>query len=261
MTCLEMDAALFGDELSADARQHLASCPRCAALVNAFSGQAPSGFEAASLAATRHRILDDLAPVRPMAPEGLYASIFLFIAACMATVAALLKGVRGLPVLSGLQAAVIFGLILVLLLVASFAVALDMRPGARGIRSTWLVIAALAGMEVVFLALFHDYDAGRFLHSGLGCFSLGASCAAVTALLACIPLRRGYVVAPVSTGAAIGALAGLAGLAALELHCPILKVPHIVIWHGGVLAASIAVGALIGKFQKGRRSQPRSAIR
>jgi hypothetical protein len=205
--------------------------------------------DAAAIDRARRQIPESLAPVRPMAPDGLYASMFLLIAGAVAALWAGLTGVRGLALLAAGQAAAVFGVVLALLLLAAFAVALDMRPGARTVRGVVVFGVAIAATEVVFLALFHDYAMGQFVANGVKCLGLGLSASAMTGVLAWLVLRRGYVVAPVSTGAAVGALAGLAGLAVLELHCPILTVPHIAVWHAGVLAASVGVGALVGKLR------------
>ena len=51
---------------------------------------------------------------------------------------------------------------------------------------------------------------------------------------------------PVPAGASIGAVAGLTGLTALEIHCPILTIPHVAVWHAGIFVVSVAAGALIG---------------
>jgi hypothetical protein len=246
VTCLEMNGILSGGGLTAEARQHLAACPRCRALSEALSAAPAYKVDAAVLNRARGQILQSLAPVRPLPPAGAFASLFLSIAGAMAVAAAAFARVRGLTSLSGSQAAVVFGLLLALLLGTSFVVALDMRPGARTVRGMVVFLVAIGAVEAAFLMLFHDYEAGRFLHWGWACFRMGALCAAATGAIAWVILRRGYVVAPASTGASVGALAGLAGLAALELHCPILNVPHLAIWHAGVLAASVAVGAAIG---------------
>jgi hypothetical protein len=70
-------------------------------------------------------------------------------------------------------------------------------------------------------------------------------------------VRRGYVLNPVSAGAVIGCIAGLAGLTALEIHCPILTIPHVAVWHVAVVAISAAAGALGGFATRalGRRAQ------
>lgn len=42
-------------------------------------------------------------------------------------------------------------------------------------------------------------------------------------------------------------LAGLTGIAMLELHCPILKAPHIMFWHVEVVWVSGIGGWLVGR--------------
>lgn len=248
MNCRDMDAALLaGGELSGEARDHMAQCANCRALAGALGDTVSYAVDDAALNRVRGQILETLTPVRPIAPAGAFALLFLLIAAALAAGIASLAGLHGLPVLTPVQGVLVFGTLLALLALASFAVARDMRPGARTVRGIVVFALALAAMEGVFLTLFHDYAMGQFVHSGIACFRMGMACAAVTALLVWVPLRRGYVVAPVSTGAAIGALAGLAGLAALELHCPILLVLHLAVWHAGVLVASAGIGALVGR--------------
>jgi hypothetical protein len=246
VTCGEMDAVLSGGAMTAEARQHMAGCSRCRALSQALSAEPAYTVDAAVLNRARGQILQGLSPVRPLPPAGAFASLLLSMAGAIAVAAAALTRVLGLRSLSGGQAAVVFGLLLALLLGASFVVALDMRPGARTVRGMVVFLAAMGAIEAAFLTLFHDYEAGSFVHSGWVCFRMGLACAAATGAIAWLIVRRGYVVAPVSTGASVGALAGLTGLAALELHCPILNVPHLAIWHAGVLAASVAVGAAVG---------------
>jgi hypothetical protein len=198
----------------------------------------------------RAEVLGDLQPVRPLPADGVSAAIFLAIALVLAAATAWLKGILGPARLSPPQIAAVFGCLLGLLLLSAFALARDMRPGARSLRGCWIFAIALGATEAVFLALFHDYTPGRFLHWGFGCFRMGIGCAAVTALLASLGIRRGYIVARSTTGATIGALAGLAGLTALELHCPIQNIPHLAIWHAGVLVASIVIGAAAGQFSR-----------
>lgn len=244
MTCQEMD--FRGGSRSPEVLRHLAECDACRALAAAL--EAPTqGVDRAALEGVRAQIFADLKPVRPLAPVSAFAGIFLFAAGVLACATASLKGFYGPPALSAVQGTAILGALGALLVWAAYTVALGMRPGARVASGVKLFAVALGVMELAFLALFHDYTPGRFVHWGLGCFRMGIACAAVTALAASLAVRRGYVVARVSTGAAIGGLAGLAGLAALELHCPILNVPHLAIWHAGVLVASAGIGAAVGR--------------
>jgi hypothetical protein len=129
---------------------------------------------------------------------------------------------------------------------AAVTTAQHMRPGAKSLRGAVLFLIALVAVEAAFFALFHDYNMGRFVHWGSACLRAGLWCALPAGVLVWLLLRRGYAVAPVSTGAAVGVVAGLAGLTALQLHCPILTIPHMAVWHGGILMGSVAAGAGVG---------------
>jgi hypothetical protein len=247
MNCEQMDALLFsGGELSQDAREHLSTCAGCRALAGALGDNVEYAVDPATLQRARAQIPAELAPVKPLASSGTFATLFLFVAGAMAAAAAWLKGFYGLRVLTVVQEVAIFAVLAALLGLAAFALAGDMRPGARTVRGIMIFGLAFGAMELVFLALFSNYALGRFVHQGMGCFKMGMSCAAATAVLMWLAARKGYIVAPVSTGATLGALAGLAGVTALELHCPVLLVPHVAVWHTGVLVASAALGAAAG---------------
>jgi hypothetical protein len=59
-------------------------------------------------------------------------------------------------------------------------------------------------------------------------------------------LRRGFAVDPRAAGLAAGSLAGLAGVAMLELHCANFEAPHVMLWHTAVIwvaAAAATIGA------------------
>lgn len=250
MTCREIDEALVslaGRELPKPAQEHLASCEKCRNLVTAMT-DAGAGYELAPgvLEQLRESIPTPLARVRPLAPAGVFVALILLVIAGAAMGGAEQLRVLGWPVLSPVARALIFGMLMILSAVAAFATAAQMRPGARTIRSGILFGLAFLGMEAVFFLVFHDYSLGRFFHWGMGCLRSGLLCAIPAGVLVWLLVRRGYVVAPVSAGSAIGAVAGLTGLSALELHCPILTIPHVAIWHVAVVAVSVALGALGG---------------
>ncbi len=260
MTCREMDDLLIaGGDLPAAAREHLAGCEQCRALAGAMGDEAAYTLEPGLVERTSARIPLDFAAVKPLAPAQFYAALFLFVSLAIGGLIGWKKGLYGLPRLNGGQAAVIFGILGILFVLAAFALARDMRPGARSLAGGTIFLLGLGSIEAAFLGLFSDYHMGPFLHQGLGCFGLGMSCSMLTALAGWAALRRGYIVAPVSTGAVLGALAGLSGLTALELHCPVLLVPHLAIWHTAVFAASTGLGAAGGWFFRNRNLRPTTA--
>jgi hypothetical protein len=257
MTCRKMDGMLIsasgGAELPEEAREHIESCPGCRALIAALSSaHAPQPVETAVLDRIRQPAISMLTPVRPLAPVGVFVAAFVIIFGVIAVAGALRLGVYGLPALTLIQRVAIFPVLMALAVLTAFAAARRMRPGARTIGSGVVFTVSLIAIEAVFLSLFHDYSVGRFLRWGTGCLRAGLLCAVPTALLVWLLVRRGYIVAPVSTGAAIGSVAGMTGLTALELHCPILTIPHVAIWHVGVLVVSIGAGAMAGWLARSR---------
>ena len=51
-----------------------------------------------------------------------------------------------------------------------------------------------------------------------------------------------------SAGLAAGTLAGLAGVIALELHCPNFRAMHVMVWHTIVILVSASLGGLSGSW-------------
>lgn len=255
MNCEQMDALLFsGGELPLEAREHLETCASCRALAGALGDNVDYTVDAAALQRAQASIPAELSPVRPLAPSRAFAFLFLSVAGAIAGGAAWLKGFYGIRALSLVQGLVIFAVLAALLGLAAFALAGEMRPGARTVRGLVIFGLAFGAMELVFLTLFSDYALGQFVAQGMPCFKMGMSCAVATAALVWLGVRKGYIVAPVSAGATIGALSGLVGLTTLELHCPLQLVPHVTVWHGGVLVASAGLGAAAGWAARWKRA-------
>ena len=255
MNCEQMDALLFsGGELPPDARQHLETCASCRALAGALGDNVDYSIAPATLQRAQSLIPAELAPVKPLARPQAFASLFLLAAGAIAGGAAWWKGFYGIRALTLVHGLVIFAVLAALLGLAAYALAGDMRPGARTVRGLVIFGLAFGAMELVFLTLFSDYALGQFVQQGIPCFKMGMSCAVATAALVWLAVRKGYIVAPVSTGATIGALSGLAGVTALELHCPLQLVPHVMVWHAGVLVASAGLGAAAGWAARWKRA-------
>jgi hypothetical protein len=250
MTCREVGEALLtgahGD-LPTAAQEHLASCENCrkVATVIVRDGD-PYELPPSVLERVRGSIPASFGSVQPLAPEGLFVTLFLLIFAGIAIGGAELLGISGWPILSPAARVLISTVFLALSVLAAFATAQQMRPGGRTIRSGILFIAIFVAMETVFFLVFHDYSMGRFVRAGMVCLVAGLLCALPAGVLVWLLVRRGYILAPVSAGCAVGAMAGLSGVFALELHCPILTVPHAAIWHTAVLAVSVTLGATGG---------------
>ena len=89
-----------------------------------------------------------------------------------------------------------------------------------------------------------DDRTAEFIAQGVPCLRAGLLHAIPASLAAWWILRRGFAVKPVAAGLATGTLAGLAGVAMLELHCPNFEAPHLMVWHIAVIPVSAALVAL-----------------
>jgi hypothetical protein len=250
MTCREVDEALIaraGDELPPRVREHLSNCDSCRKLASAMaSAGSPSAFPAGVRDRVHNSIPSTFARVQPLAPAALWIVLFLLLFAAIGVGAAARFGIYGWPVLSMAARILIFSVLLAVSVWAAFVTAKQMRPGSRTTRSGVLLLLTLLAMETLLFLIFDDYSLGQFFRAGLRCLGLGMLTAVPAGIVVWLLARRGYILAPISAGCSIGALAGLTGLFALELHCPILTIPHVAIWHVAVVAISAALGAAGG---------------
>ena len=140
----------------------------------------------------------------------------------------------------------IFPALGVFLWLAAAAWVAENIPGSRRRVSTIaLLLVATMTILTIFAGLFRDYRTDHFVSAGIACLLTGLLHAIPAALLGWLVLRRGFAVDSAAAGLAAGTLAGLAGVAMLELHCPNFQAMHILIWHTAVLPVSAAAGALL----------------
>jgi hypothetical protein len=88
---------------------------------------------------------------------------------------------------------------------------------------------------VAFALAFSAWSAEHFVAQGIVCLKAGVVMALPAAAGIWLLLRRAYAVNPTAAGFVRGTLAGLAGVAMLELHCPLFEAPHAIVWHIAVL--------------------------
>jgi hypothetical protein len=187
-----------------------------------------------------------LQPVRPMAPPWILALALVSISAGIAFVAAWLMGFYGIRKLGGAEIIAIFSALGIFMwLVATMSVAEIMPGSRRWIDPARLLVIVMIGWLAVDAVLFRDYDMSSFMTQGWPCLRAGLTVAIPTGAASWLALRRGFAVDPASAGLAAGTLAGMAGLAMLELHCPNFRAPHVMVWHTAVVPVSAVVGTLV----------------
>jgi hypothetical protein len=133
----------------------------------------------------------------------------------------------------------------------SIATVQEIIPGSKhrtNAIATILVPTLLLALLVS--VLFHNFNLNGFVSLGIPCFRLGVVCAAISAALLCLFLRKGLFATPILAGATVGLFAGLVGIAVLALHCPIENSAHILVWHLGAMVVAGTGGAAVGDLRR-----------
>lgn len=128
-----------------------------------------------------------------------------------------------------------------------------LRPRARGLpapvravqHAIWIVPAIYAITVLITASPSGDPPLGWATIRG--CLSLSAVMAAGPLLAAAVILRRSFLSASGSRGAAVGALAGLAGSFGIHVHCPIPSVDHLLAAHAPAILLGALAGAAFGR--------------
>jgi len=181
-------------------------------------------------------VVADLKPVRPLAPAGVYVVAFagIFVAACAISWRYVL-GQHGWEALSSLQRYLIFAPLIAAVVLLVFSIVRQMTPAGKYTRVTALLAAGVFLLLLLLMTLiFHPVPEADFAYDALVCFRAGMLFAIPTGVLFWLLLWRSAALSPSLTGATAGGLAGLTGLAVLEIHCPNLNVYHIVAAHVSV---------------------------
>ena len=199
-------------------------------------------------------LVADLRPVRPLAPDSVYLAGFagIFLAVCIA--GCYIVGRYGWHALSELQRIAVFVPLVASTVLLAFSLVRQMRPAAKYARSSALVSGALFILLLPIMALlFQPAQESAFVRHGLVCFRTGMVFAIPAAFFFALLLLRGAALSPTLTGATAGGLAGLVGLAVLEIHCPDLNVYHIVVWHLSVVVVCVLAGFVFSSVTFRRR--------
>ncbi|MGO9261789.1 MAG: NrsF family protein [Bryobacteraceae bacterium] len=187
-----------------------------------------------------------LRPVRPLAPSWILAGGLVLICASVAVAGAMVLGPYGVRKMSAAEIGLIFSVLGILIWLAATLCVAEAIPGSRRPVTPWVLgVSGCIGLAAVFGLLFHDYRTERFISQGVACLTAGLVQALPASVAAWLLLRRGFAVNSIAAGFAKGALAGLAGVTMLELHCPNFEAPHVMVWHIAVLPISGAVGMLV----------------
>jgi hypothetical protein len=200
-------------------------------------------------------LVADLKPVRPLAPAGVYLAAFcaVFVAGCIASWF-YFTGQSGWEALSNLQKILVFVPLCSIAALLIFSVVRQMTPAAKYARTTALFAAAVFLLLLVFMTLiFRPVQESAFISTGLICLRNGMTFAIPVAFVFALLLLRGAQLSPLLTGATAGGLAGLVGMAVLEIHCPNLNIYHILVWHVSVVLVCVIGGTVLSSVTFRRR--------
>jgi hypothetical protein len=192
-------------------------------------------------------VLQDLKPVKPIAPTFAFLAAFGIIFLAVAVVGSFQLRAFGWGVLSIPQRVVVFASLAAGTGLLASSMVRQMFPGSKHHVSPGLLpVGVLALLTLTAAAVFQPKVEFAFVSNGLSCLRAGLSYAIPGALLLWLVLRRGAILSPKLTTATAGGFAGLIGLTVLEVHCPILNRYHILVWHMGVVLLSMLGGLSLG---------------
>ena len=256
MNCRDIIRVLAaGRELNAAAREHVSSCPRCTALLQAtaFAGEAAPLTDAV-LDRFTGTLTADLRPVQPIRPAW-YGLAFLGFAILAVITGVLLLGSRGWRLATPLQEWwIVPGLVLTAISIPAVLARL-MVPGSRlriRVRDLLALMVCWFALAAPIVYPVRMYPA--FAKSAVACLFIGLGFAAAVAVLTWITLHRGFVTSPRLAALAAGALGGTSSLALQVIYCPHLDTGHFAIAHFGSFFLGIVLGGLVLWRLRGRQS-------
>jgi hypothetical protein len=186
-----------------------------------------------------------LRPVRPLTSLWLLTAGLVFLCSAFAVAAAAHAGFDGIEKMASWQRALIFATLTALTILFANQFARSMTPGRRLLVSTASLFATgILALLAAFAISFPDHHVDHFVSAGVACLITGLLHALPAGLFLWLLLRRGFAIRPVTAGWIAGALAGLAGVGVLELHCVNFQAAHVLLWHTAVIPTAAALGAI-----------------
>jgi hypothetical protein len=236
-------------EFSGQARRHLAECERCRKLHGWLTLEEwPEAVPPQTGDEIRRRIRSSLEPVSPQPAVRILAARFVAVFLLFVLPAIGMMGIAGaqrinLAQLAGIIAVLASGVVLL-----SASLGWQMTPGSLHRVAPRGVAPILAAGFLTGIALLFPWQApDAFWARGWTCLRAGLLMALPAALAVWLLARRGAVLGAAAVGGTVGGFAGLLGATVLQFTCSLQNANHLLVWHGGVLVASIATGALIAR--------------
>ena len=261
--CGQVDAALKAsiaadrEPLPAELAGHIQHCNRCNTLHRLFAADVPPALVPRNLeAAVLSTITSSLSPVRPICSTMQSTVTIVGAILVLGIIAVAWMRPAGANAMSIAQTALITSVLVIGLVFASRALALQMRPGS----AAWL-----SGKQPIFFQalsfplltglLFPWSMTDHYLARGIHCLVIGLMLAVPGSAITMVVIRRGVFLNGFLAGATVGGIGGWLALGILQYTCEYQNVGHLVVWHGTVLLVTTLIGALLGRgLDHGRRS-------
>jgi hypothetical protein len=211
--------------------------------IDAAIRRTPNAVSAELLQNITAQIGSSLEPVQAVPPAWVLVTALVASVIGVAAAGAGILGLFGIRAMSiGAATAVFCSLGVFTVLAAATCVQLGIPGSRKWVRPSVLLATAALALVALFATCFDNYDTEDFLAQGIRCLVAGLISAVPAALLTSLILRRCFPLDAGATMLVCGTLAGLAGVTMLELHCPKLLAPHLIVWHTAVLLVSAATG-------------------
>jgi hypothetical protein len=200
----------------------------------------------------RERIARDLKPVHPLRPPLVRALVLVPLAATIVIAVPALHFFRSDMAAIGFLRAWGFSIGQAIAGIVIVAAALRESIPGRSLRLS--VVAAIVACGAVVPAALLDLTSttftvgpppGQALTDGVACFRTSAAAALPALMLAAFLAARALPARPSVAGALYGLGAGLIADAGLRLYCEYSQPEHVLLAHGGAIAASIVAGVVL----------------
>jgi len=251
MTCQELSTILserplaaLPPELRTQVEEHLATCSGCRRLAETIDGiqrmPVPQSFFAPQ----------EMAPVRPMPSRLWFIAIAIALPIFLAAVGVMWKGAFGWSALPAETATLYVILSAVALAALGIGFYRQFKPGARDIIDGRAAAGIVLVGVIAFAAVEFGWspaEASSEAYWAWRCFTFGTLVACSTSLALLSWSRLGFAPNPLSAAFWTGALASMAGIIALGVHCPNLELSHFLLGHASVVLVGSLIVAWIGR--------------
>jgi len=237
-------------DISAEGRNHLASCARCRNLHHWIAERpAATGVSSELSRRIQSQLVASLTPVRPAASIQVCVLRFLTMFLAFAGGLVVTMGAEGLRQMSSAQFVGSGFLLVAGAVLFSLSLARQLAPGSRRSIPTWLAMALFGGTAVGGITLLFPWRMpGTSIGLSWQCSLRELAIAAPAAGLLWLLLRRSApALSATALGASVGAMAGLLAVTVLQFDCVYQQALHLLLWHWSVLAISAGAGALLGR--------------